>query len=67
MLYVREGEAIREGFGAPFPVLPRPLLNIAPISPGALFFFTIQPKTSYFRRGGRDSNAIPKPHARPRI
>ncbi len=36
MLYVREGEAIREGFGQPFPPLPADALDIAPISPRAI-------------------------------
>jgi len=42
MLYVREGEAIRAGFGDPFPPLPDVLLGIAPGD----IFFTNQPKTS---------------------
>jgi hypothetical protein len=37
-IYVREGEALREGFGTPFPPLPKCLLEIAPISPRAIFF-----------------------------
>jgi integrase len=33
-LYVREAEAVREGFGDPFPALPPALLGIAPNRPG---------------------------------
>jgi len=33
-LYVREAEAVREGFGDPFPALPAALLGIAPNRPG---------------------------------
>lgn len=36
MLYVREGEAIREGFGEPFPPLPVGLVGNAPNRPGAI-------------------------------
>ncbi len=38
-LYVREGEAIREGFGVPFPPLPEGPLGIAPNRPGGDSFF----------------------------
>jgi integrase len=45
MLYVREGEAIREGFGDPFPPLPDALLGIAPESPRAIFLSENSVKT----------------------
>ncbi len=56
MLYVREAEVLRDGFGDVFPALPAlrktPLLNIAPnIAPNA--------KSKKFWRGGRDSNPRP--------
>jgi len=35
-LYIREGEAVREGFGEVFPPLPAELLPIAPNRPGAI-------------------------------
>jgi hypothetical protein len=57
MLYVGEGEAIREGFGDPFPSLPECLLGIAPNRPGGDSALTFEPKTSTSERGGRDSNA----------
>ena len=36
-LYIREAEAVREGFGEVFPPLPGGLLNIVPISSGTIF------------------------------
>jgi integrase len=35
-IYIREAEAVREGFGDVFPALPAALLGIAPISPRAI-------------------------------
>lgn len=35
-LYIRQAEAVREGFGEPFPALPEALVRIAPKSPGAI-------------------------------
>ena len=59
MLYVREGEAIREGFGEPFPPLPGALLGIVNDSSVTIRDSTIQPKTRRILRGGRDSNPRP--------
>ncbi len=43
ILYVREGAAIREGFGEPFPALPAGELEIVPKSPrGDIFSRTSQ-------------------------
>jgi hypothetical protein len=64
MIYVREGEAVSEGFGEPFPPLPDELLENRPeIAPGDSGC-TIQPKTSCFQRGGRDSNTAKLPDSR---
>jgi integrase len=63
-LYVRDAEAVREGFGEVFPPLPDELLGIG----GGILDTNMAvakmrgpnwPKTSSNWRGGRDSNAFP--------
>jgi len=46
--YIREAEAIRDGFGEPFPSLPRCLLGIAPNRPGAISVHEISQKQAVF-------------------
>lgn len=64
MLYVREAEAVRAGFGTPFPALPACLID-----PGGSSVTvrdrdrtgsTIWPKNRPSERGGRDSNPLDK-------
>jgi integrase len=59
MLYVREGEAIREGFGEPFPVLPPVLLRFRTVSDLSGTHAATARKFNGFQRGGRDSNPRP--------
>ena len=60
MLYVREGEAIREGFGEPFPVLPPVLLGFRTVSDLSGTPAATLRNFNGFQRGGRDSN--PRKH-----
>lgn len=58
--YIREAEAIREGFGEVFPALPEGLFGLG--GSGRVLALAerrwpIRPKTSGSERGGRDSNA----------
>ena len=59
-IYIREADAIREGFGEVFPTLPPALLDpfgsFAKVRPVAKPAAPIWLKTSTFGRGGRDSN-----------
>jgi integrase len=55
-MYIREAEAVREGFGAVFPALPEGLAGIAPKSPRAIPFVPIQPTISLTGSGTRGSN-----------
>jgi len=63
MVYVREGEAIREGFGEPFPPLPECLLRPSGVSQRvSQFAEPLAPsarESLNFQRGGRDSNPRP--------
>jgi len=58
-LYIREAEAVREGFGEVLPALPAALLGNRPESPRGDSIFTGEPKTRGFLYRRRDSN----PHA----
>lgn len=62
-LYVREADAIREGFGEVFPALPASLVdpsgNFAKLMPVAKDSTPIWLKTRGILRGGRDSNPRP--------
>jgi integrase len=51
-IYIREAEAVRDGFGEVFPPLPEELWNIAPISPRALFLSRYSQKQAV--SGGED-------------
>jgi integrase len=59
-IYIREAEAVREGFGEVFPALPAalqgPTGNSGRILARGRIPVTIGPKTRPFERGGRDSN-----------
>jgi integrase len=60
-IYIREAEAVREGFGEVFPALPAalrgPIGNSGRILARGRIPVTIGPKTRPFERGGRDSKA----------
>jgi hypothetical protein len=54
--YIREAEAVRDGFGEVFPPLPTGPLGIAPKSPRAISRSRDKPKTSRTRWRRRESN-----------
>jgi integrase len=58
-IYIREAEAVREGFGDVFPALPAELLGLDPVRPGTNLGERNTGKTSGSQRGGRDSNPRP--------
>ena len=58
--YIREAEAVRDGFGEVFPPLPAGPLGIAPESPRAISVSRKKPKTSGSRWRRRELNPGPK-------
>ena len=62
-IYIREAEAVREGFGEVFPTLPAclsdPSGSFVRVSSRDKTNSTIEPKTRCSKRGGRDSNPRP--------
>jgi integrase len=58
-IYIREAEAVREGFGEPFPALPETLLSLGRVSEISLSKIENNNENAYLERGGRDSNPRP--------